>query len=55
MLRARRDCVSPRRHRFKGCAGTVSLPRSVLALLEGESMLNDATGLVLYRFAVAAV
>jgi monovalent cation/hydrogen antiporter len=32
----------------------VSLPRSVLALLEGESMLNDATGLVLYRFAVAA-
>ena len=32
----------------------VSLPRRVTALLEGESLLNDATGLVLFRFAVAA-
>lgn len=32
----------------------VALPRRLLALLEGESLLNDATGLVLYRFAVAA-
>ncbi len=30
------------------------LPRRILALLEGESLVNDATGLVLYRFAVAA-
>ena len=30
------------------------LPRRLLALLEGESLVNDATGLVLYRFAVAA-
>lgn len=33
----------------------VRLPRRVLTLLEGESLLNDATGLVLFRFAVAAV
>ena len=32
----------------------VKLPRRVLMLLEGESLLNDATGLVLFRFAVAA-
>lgn len=32
----------------------VHLPHRTLALLEGESLLNDATGIVLYRFAVAA-
>ena len=32
----------------------VSLPPRVTFLLEGESLVNDATGLVLYRFAVAA-
>jgi Na+/H+ antiporter len=32
----------------------VVLPRRLQALLEGESLLNDATGLVLFRFAVAA-
>ena len=32
----------------------VNLPRRLQALLEGESLLNDATGLVLFRFAVAA-
>jgi CPA1 family monovalent cation:H+ antiporter len=32
----------------------VSLPRRLSALLEGESLLNDATGMVLFRFAVAA-
>jgi monovalent cation/hydrogen antiporter len=31
------------------------LPRWLVTLLEGESLVNDATGLVLYRFAVAAV
>ena len=30
------------------------LPRRMVTLLEGESLVNDATGLVLYRFAVAA-
>lgn len=33
----------------------VKLPRKLTTLLEGESLLNDATGLVLVRFAVAAV
>jgi Na+/H+ antiporter len=32
----------------------VTLPRRLQALLEGESLLNDASGLVLFRFAVAA-
>ena len=30
------------------------IPRRIVTLLEGESLVNDATGLVLYRFAVAA-
>ena len=30
------------------------LPRRVVVLLEGESLVNDASGLVLYRFAVTA-
>jgi CPA1 family monovalent cation:H+ antiporter len=32
----------------------VQLPRRLSTLLEGESLLNDATGLVIFRFAVAA-
>ncbi|OJY06235.1 MAG: Na+/H+ antiporter [Rhizobiales bacterium 63-22] len=32
----------------------VRLPRRLSTLLEGESLLNDATGLVLFRFAIAA-
>lgn len=32
----------------------VRLPRGVVTILEGESLINDATALVLYRFAVAA-
>ena len=32
----------------------VSLPRRLRVLLEGESLVNDAAGLVLFRFAVAA-
>ncbi|MDR6951135.1 CPA1 family monovalent cation:H+ antiporter [Ancylobacter sp. 3268] len=32
----------------------VRLPRRLSILLEGESLLNDATGLVLFRFAIAA-
>ena len=32
----------------------VHLPRRLSILLEGESLLNDATGLVLFRFAIAA-
>lgn len=33
----------------------VELPRRLETLLEGESLLNDATGLVILRFAVAAL
>lgn len=32
----------------------VNLPRRVVVLLEGESLINDASGLLLYRLAVAA-
>jgi CPA1 family monovalent cation:H+ antiporter len=32
----------------------VKIPRRLRILLEGESLLNDASGLVLFRFAVAA-
>jgi Na+/H+ antiporter len=32
----------------------LNLPRRMTVLLEGESLVNDASGLVLYRFAVAA-
>ena len=32
----------------------VRLPRRTMVLLEGESLLNDATGIVLFRFAVVA-
>jgi CPA1 family monovalent cation:H+ antiporter len=32
----------------------VTLPRRLQILLEGESLLNDASGLVLFRFAVSA-
>lgn len=33
----------------------LSIPRRVVTILEGESLVNDASGLVLYKFAVAAV
>ena len=33
----------------------LGLPRRVITVVEGESLINDATALVVYRFAVAAV
>ena len=33
----------------------LNIPRRVVVVLEGESLVNDASGLVLYKFAVAAV
>ena len=33
----------------------LKIPRRVVMVLEGESLVNDASGLVLYKFAVAAV
>lgn len=38
----------------KAVLASVPLPRRVVVLLEGESLVNDASGLVLFRFAVAA-
>ena len=36
-------------------AERLGLPRRLVALVEGESLVNDGTALVAYRFAVAAV
>jgi monovalent cation/hydrogen antiporter len=36
-------------------ADRVGLPRGLVAVIEGEGLLNDATALVVYRFAVVAV
>lgn len=33
----------------------LNIPRRIVTVLEGESLINDASGLVLYKFAVAAV
>jgi len=33
----------------------LNIPRRVVTILEGESLVNDASGLVIYKFAVAAV
>jgi monovalent cation/hydrogen antiporter len=33
----------------------ISLPKRVVTILEGESLVNDATGLIAYKYAVAAV
>lgn len=32
----------------------LNIPRRIVTILEGESLVNDASGLVLYKFAVAA-
>ena len=36
-------------------AQRLGVPRRILTILEGESLINDATGIVAYRIAVAAV
>src|SRR5215469_17392542 len=36
-------------------AHRLHIPRRILVILEGEGLANDATALILYRFAVAAV
>ncbi len=36
-------------------ARRLGMPRRILVVLEGEGLANDATALILYRFAVAAV
>jgi CPA1 family monovalent cation:H+ antiporter len=44
------DAVAP-----LSIARRMQIPRRILTLLEGEGLANDATALVLYRFAVVAV
>ena len=36
-------------------AQRLGIPRRIVTVLEGESLINDATGIVAYRVAVAAV
>ena len=36
-------------------ARKLGMPRRILVILEGEGLANDATALILYRFAVAAI
>src|SRR3984893_11151950 len=44
------DAVAP-----LSIARRMQLPKRILVVLEGEGLANDATALILYRFAVAAV
>jgi monovalent cation/hydrogen antiporter len=44
------DAVAP-----LSIAKRLRLPRRIVVILEGEGLANDATALILYRFAVAAV
>jgi Na+/H+ antiporter len=44
------DAVAP-----LSIARRMQLPRRILVTLEGEGLANDATALILYRFAIAAV
>jgi Na+/H+ antiporter len=44
------DAVAP-----LSIARRLQLPRRILVILEGEGLANDATALILYRFAVVAV
>src|ERR1700743_3859509 len=44
------DAVAP-----LAIARRLNLPRRILVVLEGEGLANDASALILYRFAVAAV
>ena len=44
------DAVAP-----LAIARHMQIPRRILVVLEGEGLANDATALILYRFAVAAV
>src|SRR5690349_8619543 len=36
-------------------ARRLGIPRSIMVVLEGEGLANDATALILYRFALAAI
>jgi len=34
---------------------TISIPKSITSILEGESLVNDATSLIIFKFALAAI
>ncbi|MFC0329192.1 Na+/H+ antiporter [Paenibacillus sepulcri] len=36
-------------------SGRIKLPKSIMRLLEGEALMNDASGLVAFKFAIAAM
>lgn len=36
-------------------AGRIHLPKKIMRLLEGEALMNDASGLVAFKFAIAAM
>ena len=55
-VRARRRRVArPTRSRRRRSPRASGAPRRYLTIVEGEALLNDATALVAYKFAVAAV
>ena len=45
----------PKRTAATAIAERLNVPPRIVAILEGESLVNDATALVAYRFAVVAV
>ncbi len=54
-LLIRRYRVASRRGKYSGYYEIRKDPRSTSAVLEGESLLNDASSLIIFRFALVAV
>ena len=54
-VRARRRALPTDPVAATSIAGRLGIPRRVVSIVEGESLVNDATALVAYRVAVAAV
>ena len=54
-VRARRRRLSDRPDRRDIDRATARRPRRAIAIVEGESLVNDGTALVLFKFAAAAV
>ena len=54
-VRARRSRLPDGSHRRDGDGTSVRRSRRLVSIVEGESLINDGTALVAYRFAVVAV
>ena len=54
-VRARSRGLADRPLAAISIARRLGVPRRAIAIIEGESLVNDGTALVLYKFAVAAV